>query len=64
MRNDPSNAAREVVLGLRLSPSERARLDEAARSEGDIATSTWARRTLLGLAALELGNTGEPGQEL
>jgi hypothetical protein len=51
---------RQDVLGLRLRRAERELLDRAASQEGE-ATSTWARRSLVGLAALELG--GRDAQE-
>jgi uncharacterized protein (DUF1778 family) len=45
----PEGEVRENVLRIRLTPEERAALDEAARAK-HLETSTWARSELLALA--------------
>ena len=44
------------------APFAEALLDAAARKEGEL-TCTWARQSLLGLAALELGGRRAPEEE-
>jgi hypothetical protein len=50
----PEGEVRENVLRIRLTDSERAQLDRAAKSQ-DEETSTWARLELLMLAKKLLG---------
>jgi hypothetical protein len=48
---------RDAELRIRLTPAERAALDEEARSRG-AETSTWARAELLALAGRPKGGPG------
>jgi len=45
----PEGEVKDNVLRIRLTPDERARLDDAAQLHGE-ETSTWARQMLLTLA--------------
>jgi uncharacterized protein (DUF1778 family) len=63
MSNNISNReTREAWLALSLRRSERELLDAAARKEGET-TSGWARRTLVGFAALQFGSRHAPEEE-
>jgi len=56
----PKGAVKDVLLTIRMSPSERAEIDRAAKSNGKNA-SEWARGLLLDASRARTSDTDQGG---